>query len=182
MYLRFTLQASSVFNQELLINAEGSPLKKSISYTDQINLNYDQSTFSIDFAALAYTDHETAEYAYKLEGVDKDFTYLKKNRRVFYTKLSPGKYTFLVKGANSSGVWNETPRELIIEISPPFWLSGWAYLFYLLLFIAAVYALVVYTTNKIKFRNKRRIEQLENQKKGKFMRLKLNSLRKSHMR
>ncbi|ATP56482.1 hybrid sensor histidine kinase/response regulator [Pedobacter ginsengisoli] len=153
-----------VFNQELLINTEGSPLKKSISYTDKIKLKYDQSTFSIDFAALAYTDHETAEYAYKLEGVDKDFTYLKKNRRVFYTKLSPGNYTFLVKGANSSGVWNETPRKLIIEISPPFWLSGWAYFLYLILSIATVYALVLYTNNKIKLRNKRRIEQLENQK------------------
>ena len=153
-----------VFNQELQINSEGSPLKKSISYTDRINLKYDQSTFSIDFAALAYTDHETAEYAYKLEGVDQEFTYLTKNRRVFYTKLSPGKYTFLVKGANSSGVWNEKPRELIIEISPPFWLSGWAYLFYVVIAIAAVYALVVYTSNKIKLRNKRRIEQLENQK------------------
>ncbi len=153
-----------IFNQELLIDSKGSPLKKSISYTDRINLKYDQSTFSIDFASLAYTDHETAEYAYKLEGVDKDFTYLKKNRRVFYTKLSPGKYTFLVKGANSSGLWNETPRKLIIEISPPFWLSGWAYFIYLLLTVAAVYALIVYTNNKIKLRNKRRIEQLENQK------------------
>lgn len=153
-----------VFNQELLINTKGSPLKKSITYTDQVNLKYDQSTFSIDFAALAYTDHETAAYAYKLVGVDKDFTYLKKNRRVFYTKLNPGKYTFLVKGANSSGVWNETPRELIIEISPPFWLSAWAYLFYLLLTIAAIYALVVYSNNITRLRNKRRMEQLENQK------------------
>ncbi|RZJ56182.1 MAG: hypothetical protein EOO44_00390, partial [Flavobacterium sp.] len=104
-----------VFNQELMIGKKGSPLKKSIAYTDHIMLDYDQSTFSIDFAALVYTDSESGEYAYKLEGLDKDYTLIKGNRRVFYTKLAPGKYTFMVRAANSSGVWTNEPRKLIIE-------------------------------------------------------------------
>ncbi len=141
-----------------------SPLTQSITFTDKIKLNYDQSTFSIDFAALVYTDYETAEYAYKLDGVDKDFTHLKKNRKVFYTKLSPGTYTFLVKAANSSGIWNEEPRKLIIQITPPFWLSIWAYLIYGLLFLGLMYLITVYINRKISLKNKRRLEQLENQK------------------
>ncbi|WP_225872630.1 hybrid sensor histidine kinase/response regulator transcription factor [Pedobacter frigoris] len=153
-----------VFNEELRIDEGNSPLKRSITFTDQINLTYDQSTFSIDFAAPVYTDYETAEYAYKLEGVDKDYTYLKKNRKVFYTKLSPGIYTFLVKATNSSGQWNETPRKLTIRISPPFWLSIWAYIFYLVLCLSVLYFTVRYFNNKVKLRNQRKLEVLKNQK------------------
>lgn len=153
-----------VFNQELLIGKKDSPLSKSITYTDHIKLDHDQGTFSIDFAALVYTDYETAEYAYKLEGVDKEYTFIKGNRRVFYTKLAPGKYTFMVKGANSSGVWNNNPRRLVIEIAPPFWLSYWAYAFYILVFMAVAYLVFRYFNDKVKLKNKRRLEAMETQK------------------
>ncbi|RZM22188.1 MAG: sensor histidine kinase, partial [Pedobacter sp.] len=162
-----------VFNQELQIGREGSPLKRSISYTEDIQLDHDQSTFSIDFAALVFTDHETAEYAYKLEGVDKEYTHLKGNRRVFYTKLAPGKYTFMVKGANSSGVWNEAPRKLTIEISPPFWLSYWAYTFYLALFLAAIYFVALWFNNKAKLKNKRKQQAMETQKEKEIYQAKI---------
>jgi hypothetical protein len=48
-------------------------------------------------AALSYIIPEMNEYSHKMEGVDKDWITLKKNRRIFYTKLPPGKYTFRVK-------------------------------------------------------------------------------------
>lgn len=153
-----------VFNQELKISAKGSPLTKSITLTDELELKHDQSTFSIDFAALTYTDYETAEYAYKLEGVDHDFTYLNQNRKVFYTKLSPGTYTFLVKAANSSGIWNDQPRKLIIKISPPLWLSNWAFIFYVVVFGFGVYLVAMYFYSKMKIRDKRKQEQLKIQK------------------
>ncbi|WP_133574857.1 two-component regulator propeller domain-containing protein [Pedobacter metabolipauper] len=152
-----------VFNQELVIGAEDSPLKKSITFTDRIVLDHDQSTFSIDFAALGYTDYEMAEYAYKLEGVDQEYTHLKKNRKVFYTRLSPGTYTFLVKGANSSGTWNEDARKLVIEIRPPFWLSYWAYMVYVLFLSAAIYYVVAYLNRRTRIRHKRRMDELRNQ-------------------
>ena len=59
------------------------------------------------------------EYAYKMEGLDKDWTFLKKNRKVYYTKLPPGNYTFKVKGSNSSGIWNQQEARIEIQIYPP---------------------------------------------------------------
>ena len=96
-----------VFNKELSIAQIGSPLQKSISYTNKITLAYDQSTISIDFAGLSYTAPEMAEYAYMLDGIDKNWTYLKRNRKAYFTDLSPGTYVFKVKASNSSGLWNE---------------------------------------------------------------------------
>ncbi len=65
------------------------------------------------------------EYAYKMEGLDKEWTFLKSNRKVYYTKLAPGNYIFRVKGSNSSGVWNNNKARIDISIYPPWWgISG----------------------------------------------------------
>ncbi|RZK81140.1 MAG: helix-turn-helix domain-containing protein [Pedobacter sp.] len=151
-----------VFNKDLIVGEE-------------VELPYDQSTISIDFAALVYTGYETAEYAYKLEGLDKDFTYLKRNRRVFYTKLAPGTYTFLVKGSNSSGLWSKEAAKLIIVITPPFYLSMWAYIFYVLLLIAGIYLIIIYFDRKAKLKHKRKLEAVENQKEREVYQAKVDS-------
>ncbi|MBO9660202.1 MAG: hypothetical protein J7527_15390, partial [Chitinophagaceae bacterium] len=84
-------------------NKEGSPLQKSITYTNTITLTHNQSSFSIDFAALSFTSADMTEYAYKMDGLNKDWTYLKTNRKAYFTKLSPGTYVFTVKASNSDG-------------------------------------------------------------------------------
>lgn len=150
-----------VNNKELAINKSGSTLRRSITYTEKIVLSYDQSTFSIDFASLSYSAPEMSEYAYKMEGLDNDWTYLKTNRKVYFTDLSPGTYTFKVKAASSNGDWNVKESSLTIEILPPWWASNWAWVLY----TAAILALTYYFTNayhqRIKEKNRRKIEQLE---------------------
>ena len=78
-----------VNNREITANMAGSPLKESIIYTRSISLPYDQSTLSIDFAALSYSVPDMNEYSYKMQGLDKDWNFLKKNRKVYFTKLPP---------------------------------------------------------------------------------------------
>ena len=63
-------------NKDLTIDEENSPLKKSVSYIDKITLRHNQATFSIDFAALSFTAPATLSYAYKMEGLDNDWTTL----------------------------------------------------------------------------------------------------------
>ncbi|MEX6686354.1 two-component regulator propeller domain-containing protein [Danxiaibacter flavus] len=158
------LTGIQVFNKELPVNKNNSPLKKSVSYTNKIILQHDQSSFSFDFAALSYTAPEMAEYAYKMEGLDKDWVYLKTNRKVYFTKLSPGKYTFKVKASNSSGIWNDVPTILQIEILPPWWASDWAYLIYFLSGTLLAFVLLRNYHKKVEEKNRRKIELLENEK------------------
>jgi ligand-binding sensor domain-containing protein/signal transduction histidine kinase/DNA-binding response OmpR family regulator len=137
---------------------------KPITYAREIELPFSQSTVSIDFAALSYTVPDMNEYAYKLDGLDKDWTYLKTNRKAYFTKLPAGKYTFKVKGSNSSGIWNEKEAELVIDILPPWWVSGWAYALYALVFAGLVYIIVRYYIVRTAERNRRKIELLEMEK------------------
>lgn len=115
----------------------GSPLKDAISFTRGITLEHHQSSFSIDFAALSYTAPSMTEYAYRMEGLDGDWTYLKTNRRVYFTDLKPGLYTFRIKAAVFDGDWSGETK-LVIQVLPPFWATTPARIFYLVLLAAAV--------------------------------------------
>ena len=136
----------------------------SIAYTRTIRLPFDQSTISIDFAALSYTAPGMNEYAYQLVGLDKNWTYLKTNRKAYFTKLPPGNYIFKVKGSNSSGVWNEKEAEIEIVILPPYWASNWAYILYALVIVGLAYLLIRYYSARAIERNRRRMELLEREK------------------
>jgi signal transduction histidine kinase/ligand-binding sensor domain-containing protein len=129
-----------VQNKDVDITQDSSILQTSILHTNKITLPYDQSSFSIDFAALSFTAPETITYSYIMSGLDKDWTQLPSNRKVYFTNLKPGTYTFKVK-AGSNGTWNE-PRQLTFVITPPFWATRWAYLLYALVILSVVYFLV----------------------------------------
>ena len=122
-----------IFNKPVPIGDKGSSLQKSIGATEELILSYAQSVFSFDFAALNYIAPAKNQYAYKMEGFDKDWNYVGTKHTATYTNLSPGKYIFRVKGSNNDGVWNEKGVSIPVIITPPFWKTIW---FYGLLLIA----------------------------------------------
>ncbi len=167
------LTGFQVDNKELPIQQEDSPLEKTITFTKEITLAYNQSTFSIDFAALGYTAPEMTEYMYILEGLDKQWTYLKTNRKVYFTKLSAGHYTFKVRASNSSGLWSHQMAVLTIEIQPPFWASIPAYILYSIVAIVLLILSVRQYHNKIAQDNQRKIALLEVEKEKEIYQAKM---------
>lgn len=123
-------------------------LQKSISYTNEINLRYNQNVFSIHYTALNYIFPERNKYAYRLIGFDNDWIYTK-NRSVVYTNLNPGTYLFEVKASNNDGVWNETGASLKIIIAAPFWMTWWFYLLVILFVITLFYFFYKVRINKL---------------------------------
>ena len=114
-------------------------LKPGFNEAKQIDLKYDQNFFSFEFAALNYTNSPENKYAYKLEGVDKDWVYSDTRRSANYTSISPGTYIFHVKGSNNEGIWNNEGTAVRIIIHPPWWKSWWAYTFYALVFLTGLF-------------------------------------------
>jgi ligand-binding sensor domain-containing protein/serine phosphatase RsbU (regulator of sigma subunit) len=131
----------SIENKKVPVG-DGSVLQNSITYTNDIQLSYSHSVFSIAFAALSYNVPERNQYAYKLDGFDKDWIYCGQRHDVTYTNLSPGEYTFRVKASNNDGVWNEKGISLRIVIEPPFWQTKWFYALCALLLIGLVYLII----------------------------------------
>lgn len=118
-----------IFNKEVQIGAEGSPLKKDISQTNEIILTHDQQLFTFRFIALNYISSDKNQYAYMMEGFDKDWNYVGGRTEATYTNLDPGEYVFRVKAANNDGVWNETGTSIKVIILPPWWKTWWFRLF-----------------------------------------------------
>jgi signal transduction histidine kinase len=96
-----------------------------LTSNETIQLPYSDNFISFEFAALDYNAPERNQYAYKLEGVDKDWVLAGTRHYASYTNLRGGNYIFRVKGSNNDGVWNEEGTALRISITPPFWETWW---------------------------------------------------------
>ncbi len=115
---------------------EPLPLPKAGAAFPELRLSYRQNFFSFEFAALDFTVPKKNQYAYKLEGFDRDWIYAGTRHYANYTNVNPGHYVFRVKGSNNDGVWNETGAAVKISIVPPFWKTWWfASLFWVALVI-----------------------------------------------
>lgn len=147
-----------LFNRKIAAGEKKSPLQADIALTDKIRLSHNQSTFSFSFAALNYTASENNQYAYKMEGWDRDWIYAGNERKASYTNLSPGKYTFRVKASNNDGVWNASGPSIEVIITPPFWATWW----FRTLAIAAIAAAVI---GYFQFRRKLELRKLEQSKR-----------------
>ncbi|WP_164972642.1 ligand-binding sensor domain-containing protein [Lacibacter luteus] len=150
-----------IANQETGIAKKGSPLQASITFTDSIVLTHNQSTFSIDFAALEFSATETIQYAYQMKELSNNWVNLKKNRRVDFAELPAGTYHFRLKAMNSYGISSPNEKLLIIRILPPWWKSNSAYSIYFLAALLFVVFVIRYYYLRMKEKNKRQLEQLE---------------------
>lgn len=127
---------------------DGKLFKKSVAFTDEISLNYNQKDLGFEFVALHYLRSEDNLYSWKLENYDKEWTPASKERKVKYTNLSPGTYLFRVKGSNADGIWNEDGASMAITIAPPWWGTWWAYLSYVLLISSVLFAFYRFKLNR----------------------------------
>ena len=124
-------------------------LKESITHTQEIELDYSDNYFSIVFAALDYCMPNKSRFYYKLDGFNTQWLEADGiGRKVTYTNLNPGKYTFYLKAVNNDGLESENPIKLLITVRPPFWQTAWAYAFYLLVILSLIYYYIRYSTRK----------------------------------
>jgi ligand-binding sensor domain-containing protein/signal transduction histidine kinase len=134
-------------------------LQKGANELKEIVLDHEENYFSFEFASLSYYNPVKNQYAYKLEGVDKDWIYSGSRRYAAYTNIDPGTYTFRVKGTNNDGVWNEKGTFISITINPPWWRTWWAYTLFALLFAVFIYSLFRYRLNKIRMQHEIVLQQ-----------------------
>ncbi|MEI6524248.1 MAG: two-component regulator propeller domain-containing protein, partial [Bacteroidota bacterium] len=120
----------SIFDKEI-------PISKTV-----FDLEYNQNSFSFEFAALNFYRNLENKYAYKMEGVDKDWIFSNNRRFTSYVNLKPGNYQFRVKACNSDGVWNEKGTSIYLNISPPWWLTWWMYIVYAVITVLSIFFII----------------------------------------
>ncbi len=149
-----------IFNEPVKVN-ENSILHSSILYTNNITLHYKQNVFSFQFAALDYSSPQSNQYAYKLEGFDKEWVQSNSRRFVTYTNLNPGEYTFKVKATNSDGIWSNNVKALKVIITPPWWQTPWAIGLYVLIFLLGVSAIIKFQSYRTHLQQELKLQEFE---------------------
>lgn len=162
-----------LFNQPVQINEEDGLLKRAMSLTKEITFTSQQNVFTIEFAALNYIKPRKNRYKYKLEGFDKNWNE-GVNPSATYTNLPAGKYTFLVKGSNNDGLWNETPAKLEIHILPPIWRTWWAYSLYFIAGSFLFYFILRFTRRQQRLESELYFEHLNNERQQELYQMKLD--------
>ncbi|MFM9950912.1 MAG: ATP-binding protein [Saprospiraceae bacterium] len=114
-------------------------INKDIAFLERLELSFYQNSIVLQFAATDYTSPQRNQFAYYLEGAEQEWAHRGFEHSAQYLNLAPGTYTFRVKAANSSGVWNEEPIALVIVIHAPWYRTWWAYLLYATLLAGAVF-------------------------------------------
>lgn len=128
-----------IFNKSVQLDSS-STLNKNIILAKEIHLNYSENVFSIEFAALNFSNSNKNQYLYKMDMFDKDWIPADAQRRfVTYTNLDPGTYTFMVKASNNDGIWNEVSTNVKIIIHPPYWKTWWFKFLVALFFLACLF-------------------------------------------
>jgi signal transduction histidine kinase/DNA-binding NarL/FixJ family response regulator len=129
---------------------------------------------SLSFASLSYCSPEKIQYAYMLEGFDRDWNYVGNQNSATYTNLPAGSYTFRVKATNNDGIWSDHEASLKIIVEPPFWWSWYAKLFYLLLLGTVIWYYVHLRLKKAERRHQIEMQRLNEEKEKEVREARLN--------
>ena len=115
-------------------------LENALEMSDELDLNYKDNAFTIQLASSDVSVPSRNRFLYRMEGVTDKWIMTASGRpEVTFTNLSPGSYTLQVKVVNGDGSVCDDISELRINVNPPFYLSIWALLVYILLACGAVY-------------------------------------------
>jgi diguanylate cyclase (GGDEF)-like protein len=106
------------------------PLTDASGPVQGVQLQYAQNMLGFEFSTFDYAEPELNRFSYRLDGFDSDWHESRGRYPAGYTNLDPGRYLLRVRGANSDGVWSTDEATLAIEVLPPAWRTGWAYLLY----------------------------------------------------
>jgi signal transduction histidine kinase/ligand-binding sensor domain-containing protein len=144
-----------------IVAMEGNWKSETLIYDlDEFTLSHDQNDLSFEFAALHFSNPKKNQYAHMLKGFDEEWIYDNRNY-ASYTNLDPGSYTFMFRGANADGIWNEAGRSVKITILKPWWKTWWAYGLYALIAGSFVFGFDRHQRQRVVRRERERAREKE---------------------
>ena len=131
-------------NQVIAPSAPGSPLSTVLDATPELRLDFDRSrTFTIAYGIIDPASASSAMYQVLVEGIDRDWRDVGTQRNFTAMDFAPGTYKLKIRASKSPDAWDDAPvKEIVIRIAPPFYLSVWAFIVYLI--VLAILAVIVY--------------------------------------
>jgi signal transduction histidine kinase/ligand-binding sensor domain-containing protein len=122
-----------------------------------IKLNYNQSSFTINFSSLSYLQREKLVYYYRMRGITNEWQRTEQLGTVSFTLLPPGKYTFEVYCENIDGIRSKNIASVQFHILPPFWRTAW-----FLSTLLTIIAFIAYAMHRLRIKRLLAVEKIRN--------------------
>jgi len=123
----------------------------------EIVLQGNKKNATIEVALLDLEDR-VHTYAYQIEGLDKEWNYIK-DGNIKLNNLPFGKYTLIIKAQCLNGLWNKTEISIPIIIPVPFYKTLWFMVFIVIVVIALIFVFIFQRTKLLKKQNEK-LEQI----------------------
>ena len=159
---------------DLKISGESYPLDSYLNKEGYLEISSKISSFGLSFVALDYINGENYEYSYILEDYNTAWTELQKTNQVTFTNLPHGKYELKVK--YKSDVFGSDDKTFSLKIIklPPWYLTTWAILFYILVFLLIGVCIIYLIRKKIMDKQMILAQRIKEEQKDKLIDAKLN--------
>jgi len=138
-----------------------------------LKLPVNQNTFQISFAVLDFIHGDDYDFSYMLENYTNNWVSLRKESRINFTKLPPGNYVLKVKYKNDVLHEDDNIYSLHIVILPPWYLSTWAYIIYIILILILARYSIYYAHKKIKDKQNQIAKKIKEEQKERMYESKL---------
>ncbi len=77
--------------------------------------------FEVRYTAFDPRAAEQLRFAYRLDGVDRDWVDAGFNRTATYTNVPPGRHTFRLRATSGAGATSTRDAEAVLDVRPHFW-------------------------------------------------------------
>lgn len=134
-------------NRIISTNEDKTPLKTSLNKTEQLNLDYNQNSFSFNFTSIIKLGTSEINYSWMLDNQDADWTIPSLNNNANYTNLSEGDYVFKLRAIGNKNDEILDERKISVHINAAPWNTLWARLIYFILFSLILVSIIRYNIN-----------------------------------
>lgn len=139
------------------INVEGKTENSYSNFKElnKLSLEPDENFFTITLEGLNYTTPEQTWYAYKMDGLEKEWHYTQDPHAV-YTSMPGGTYTFRYKATAGSGNWTMPEKKLTIIVQKNFYKTAWFWCI-----MAAILFVLMYIFYRYRLQQQQKLFTLE---------------------
>lgn len=179
--LKVVLTDFKLFNKSISCRTDSQIIDKHISFAKKISLDYYQNSITFLYQAISLTDGRNTEYAYKLDGFDKDWVYAGNERAASYTNLNPGHYTFRTKAKFENGDWSPYETTVKLRVYPAWWMTLGFKILVVLILAFLVYVYIYYRVKRLQNQREKLTElvaqrTMEIQKKNELLKAQADTL------
>ncbi|MFW5758414.1 MAG: ATP-binding protein, partial [Bacteroidota bacterium] len=131
-----------IFFQDLVVSGKTIrdsaifDLEKPLNDLEDVSLSYNQNTITLELLPIGISSSES-KFSWKMEGIDENWSEPSSNQFLTFANLPGGTFDLKIRLYNNSMSQIVDERQLIIEITPPFWRTWWFYLG-IALFVAVI--------------------------------------------